>query len=130
MSVPHAKGIPSYRLHKATGQARVIIDGRHHYLGPHGSAESKARYEDLVRKLITDRAAAEMQARVQLSACRAAADRHGLAAEHLVGGGRQPARGTAPRDQAADRGGDGRQVAGEVINASFRPSGQNEFDRA
>ena len=28
---------PSYRLHKATGQARVTINGRTYYLGKHGT---------------------------------------------------------------------------------------------
>lgn len=30
--------IPSYRLHKASGQAVVTLDGRDHYLGVHDSA--------------------------------------------------------------------------------------------
>jgi hypothetical protein len=61
------KGVLAYRLHKPSGQARVIIDGRHVYLGPYGSEESKAEYERLVRKLLTDRTAAELEARVQVS---------------------------------------------------------------
>jgi hypothetical protein len=28
------KGVPGYRRHRASGQAHVIIDGRHIYLGP------------------------------------------------------------------------------------------------
>lgn len=40
--------IPKYSLHKATGQTRVFIDGRDHYLGPHGSEESKRRYRELI----------------------------------------------------------------------------------
>jgi integrase len=39
---------PSYGLHKATGQARVWIDGQDHYLGPYGSPESRDRYDDLI----------------------------------------------------------------------------------
>jgi hypothetical protein len=31
---------PSYLLHKATGQARVRIDGKDEYLGEYGSLES------------------------------------------------------------------------------------------
>ena len=34
---------PSYLLHKATGQARVRIDGRDHYLGEFGSDQSRIR---------------------------------------------------------------------------------------
>lgn len=40
--------IPSYRLHKATGQAVVTLSGVDHYLGRHNTPESKARYERLV----------------------------------------------------------------------------------
>jgi integrase len=39
---------PAYQLHKASGQARVRINGRDHYLGPHGSPESHERYQDLI----------------------------------------------------------------------------------
>ncbi|MBX3439482.1 MAG: hypothetical protein KF861_18480 [Planctomycetaceae bacterium] len=40
--------VPKYGKHKGTGQARVLIDGEHHYLGPYDSAESKRRYKELV----------------------------------------------------------------------------------
>jgi hypothetical protein len=40
--------VPSYRLHKPSGQARVIIKGKHHYLGPHGSKEICAKYSQLI----------------------------------------------------------------------------------
>ena len=36
--------VPSYCLHKATGQAYVTIDGREQYLGPYGSPQSKEKY--------------------------------------------------------------------------------------
>ncbi len=39
---------PSYLLHKATGQARVRIDGQDHYLGGYGSSESQELYDDLI----------------------------------------------------------------------------------
>ncbi len=39
---------PGYLLHKPTGQARVRIDGRDHYLGPYGSPESHSRYDVLI----------------------------------------------------------------------------------
>jgi len=35
---------PGYLLHKPTGQARVILDGKTHYLGVHGSPESHEQY--------------------------------------------------------------------------------------
>lgn len=40
--MPKTDRVPAYRHHKATGQARVILGGKHHYLGRHGSEESKA----------------------------------------------------------------------------------------
>jgi hypothetical protein len=39
---------PSYRLHRATGQAVVTLSGKDHYLGPHASAESRAEYDRLL----------------------------------------------------------------------------------
>lgn len=42
------KSTPSYLLHRGTGQARVRIDGRDHYLGRFGSPESRDRYKDLI----------------------------------------------------------------------------------
>ena len=36
---------PSYRLHKATGQAVVTLNGREIYLGKHGTKASKAAYD-------------------------------------------------------------------------------------
>jgi hypothetical protein len=32
-----ANGVPKYGLHKPTGQARVLLDGRNHYLGKYGT---------------------------------------------------------------------------------------------
>ncbi len=39
---------PSYRLHKASGQAVVTIDRKDGYLGVHGTPESRLRYERLI----------------------------------------------------------------------------------
>lgn len=41
---------PAYLLHKPTGQARVRIDGRDHYLGPYGSPESRDEYDKLIEE--------------------------------------------------------------------------------
>lgn len=46
--MPTTKRKPSYLLHKPTGQARVRIDGKDHYLGEYGTPESRDRYDDLV----------------------------------------------------------------------------------
>jgi hypothetical protein len=43
--------IPSYRLHKASGQAVVTLNGRDHYLGPHGSPESQEAYRRVLQEV-------------------------------------------------------------------------------
>jgi hypothetical protein len=40
--------VPSYRLHKGSGQALVQVNGRRLYLGRHGSPESLERYHRVV----------------------------------------------------------------------------------
>lgn len=40
--------IPTYRLHKPTQQAVVTLDGKDHYLGRHGSPESRGKYDRLI----------------------------------------------------------------------------------
>jgi integrase len=39
---------PSYRLHKPSGLAVVTLSGKDHYLGTHGSPESRTEYDHLV----------------------------------------------------------------------------------
>lgn len=39
---------PSYRLHKASGQALVEIKGRRFYLGKHGTTESREKYHRIL----------------------------------------------------------------------------------
>ena len=39
---------PSYLLHQRSGQARVRIDGKDHYLGKYGTPESRDRYDELI----------------------------------------------------------------------------------
>ena len=40
--------IPSYRHHKATGQAVVTLNGHDHYLGNHGTTASRREYKRLI----------------------------------------------------------------------------------
>lgn len=40
--------IPTYRLHKASGQACAYVGRERKYLGLYGSAESKRRFSELV----------------------------------------------------------------------------------
>jgi len=44
--------IPSYRLHKPTGQAVVTLNGRDYYLGKHDTPESHQRYHTLIAEWI------------------------------------------------------------------------------
>lgn len=39
---------PGYRLHKPSGQAFIELNGKRHYLGKHGSAESKSKYDAML----------------------------------------------------------------------------------
>lgn len=47
--------VPKYALHKRSGQARVRIDGREHWLGPYDSPESRARYDELIASHLSRR---------------------------------------------------------------------------
>ena len=48
--MPRRFRIPSYRLHRPSGQAVVTLKGKDVYLGDHGSDESKAEYERVIRE--------------------------------------------------------------------------------
>jgi len=47
--------VPAYRLHKPTGQARVILDGAHIYLGKYGTAESEQKYRRVVAEWLASK---------------------------------------------------------------------------
>jgi integrase len=49
--MPRKSSVPSYRLHKASGQARTIVDGRHIYLGKYGSPESRQQYARILAEV-------------------------------------------------------------------------------
>jgi integrase len=89
MSKP--RKIPSYRLHRPTGKAIVVLSGRMHYLGAFGSPESRAEYDRLVNAwLASGRAvptAAGAAAAVEevLSAYLAHAEPRGYRPQHLDG---------------------------------------------
>lgn len=42
--------VPSYLLHKPSGQARVRIAGRDYYLGPYLSEQSRQKYAELIQQ--------------------------------------------------------------------------------
>lgn len=50
--------LPSYRLHKRSGQAVVTLNGRDIYLGRHGTAESKTEYDRLIAEWLTQQRSA------------------------------------------------------------------------
>ena len=56
-----SRHIPKYRLHKATGQAVVTLDGRDNYLGKHGTAVSRAEYERLIAEWLLRRGTSPAQ---------------------------------------------------------------------
>jgi integrase len=62
------RSAPLYRLHKASGRATVTIDGRDIYLGPHGSPESLALYDELVRAHLRQQAETDRKRRSDLIA--------------------------------------------------------------
>lgn len=47
------KKLPTYSLHKASGNARVWLNGKNYYLGEYGSPESRLRYAELLKKQTT-----------------------------------------------------------------------------
>lgn len=61
--MPRSPRVPSYRLHRPSGQAVVTLSGRDHYLGAYGSPESR----DLYERLIAEWLAAGRSARVERS---------------------------------------------------------------
>jgi hypothetical protein len=44
--------VPSYRLHKQSGQAVVTLSGKDHLLGKHESRESREKYDRLIAEWI------------------------------------------------------------------------------
>ena len=49
--MPRRTAVPSYRLHKPSGLARVLINGRHVYLGKYNSPESREHYRRLLAEI-------------------------------------------------------------------------------
>jgi len=46
--------VPSYREHKASGQAVVTLDGHDEYLGKFGTPESRSKYQRLIREYVNN----------------------------------------------------------------------------
>ena len=47
------QSVPKYRKHRASGQAVVDVNGRRHYLGPHGTKASKLEYDRLITEWLS-----------------------------------------------------------------------------
>lgn len=45
--------LPTYSLHRASGNARVWLNGKSHYLGKFGSVESRVKYAELIKQHVT-----------------------------------------------------------------------------
>ena len=54
MPVLTSDRLPKYRKHKASGQAIVTLNGRDHYLGPHGTQASKREYDRLTTEWLAN----------------------------------------------------------------------------
>ena len=48
------ESVPAYRKHRASGRAIVVIAGRCHYLGPHGTVASRVEYDRLIAEWIAN----------------------------------------------------------------------------
>ena len=46
--------VPKYGKHKQSGQARVVLNGRHYLLGPHGSKASRDEYDRRVAEWVAN----------------------------------------------------------------------------
>ncbi|QDT67867.1 hypothetical protein MalM25_07750 [Planctomycetes bacterium MalM25] len=46
--------LPSYRKHRASGQAVVTLSGADHYLGKHGTKSSRTLYDRLVAEWLVN----------------------------------------------------------------------------
>jgi integrase len=53
-TVPRPRRIPSYRYHKASNQAVVVLDGKSHYLGEWESASSWSEYDRLIAEWLAN----------------------------------------------------------------------------
>jgi len=52
--MPKTTRPPAYRLYKRTGQAVVTLNGRTHYLGPHGTKVSRDAYDRLIAEWLVN----------------------------------------------------------------------------
>lgn len=75
--------IPKLRLHKASGNAAVMLDGKYLYLGKYGSAEAQERYDRLIAEWLAKGRRATGQEQVRLDYEKASAE-HRRTAEQVA----------------------------------------------
>lgn len=81
------QSVPKYRKHRPSGQAVVTINGRDHYLGPHGTKASKLEYDRLITEwLSSGRSTSYGAAQPELSVVELVAD-YLRFAKHYYGAG-------------------------------------------
>src|SRR6185436_8797415 len=78
--------IPSYCLHRASGLAYVTLGGKEHYLGKHGTPESRRAYAELIARLDAGGSAAAPPA--DPTVAQLVADYDDFARSYYVKGGR------------------------------------------
>lgn len=84
-----SQAIPRYRKHKASGQAIVEINGRRHYLGPHGTRVSRLEYDRLITEWLSSGRAQSFGVRGEpLSIAEVLLEYLTYAKEYYGGGGR------------------------------------------
>lgn len=60
--MPRTSKPPAYRRHAPSGRAVVTLTGQDHYLGPHGTTESRVAYEELVARWLAGNCLATLEA--------------------------------------------------------------------
>ena len=74
--------IPKYSLHKPSGRARVIVNGRHIWLGKHNSTESIERYNRIIAEIAAAPTGVSHEAEVPVGEPRAVVEVLALYLEH------------------------------------------------
>jgi hypothetical protein len=92
--------VPTYRLHKQSGQAIVTLSGRDHLLGPFGSAESREQYDRLIAEWLANGRRPSYRKVEGLSVCRVIAEFWAYARRYYVGRDGGPAKEQANFKQA------------------------------
>jgi hypothetical protein len=54
--------LPKYRLYKGSGKAVVTLNGKDRYLGTHGAAACRRKYDCLIREFLTSERSASFGA--------------------------------------------------------------------